>query len=189
VTRRAAIVLVALFVVAGCTAGAPILAAPSAPVPSIVPPTVPPIAVADPLPVVLPRDDGPHDRLTEWWYYTGHLEGRAVDGSSHEFGFEYVIFRAERGSFPTTWASHFAITDETGGRFLYAQRLEVGEGVDRSPRDADDVPTGFDLALTGIDPSDPSTFERPPWAMTGSDGSDELRASLSAAEAATAGSP
>ena len=33
----------------------------------------PPVAVADPLPVVLPRDDGPHDRLTEWWYYTGHL--------------------------------------------------------------------------------------------------------------------
>ena len=103
--------------------------------------------------MVLPRDDGPHDRLTEWWYYTGHLEGRAADGSSHEFGFEYVIFRAERGSFPTTWASHFAITDETGDRFLYAQRLEVGEAVDRSPRDADGTPTGFDLALTGIDPS------------------------------------
>ena len=32
---------------------------------------------ADPLPVVLPRDDGPHDRLTEWWYYTGHLAARA----------------------------------------------------------------------------------------------------------------
>ena len=30
----------------------------------------------DPRPVVLPRDDGPHDRLTEWWYYTGHLARR-----------------------------------------------------------------------------------------------------------------
>ena len=30
----------------------------------------------DPQPVELPRDDGPHDRLTEWWYYTGHLARR-----------------------------------------------------------------------------------------------------------------
>jgi predicted secreted hydrolase len=188
-SRRLAIVLVALFVVAGCTAGGPILAAPSAPVPSIVPPTDPPLAVADPLPVVLPRDDGPHDRLTEWWYYTGHLEGGAADGSNHEFGFEYVIFRAERGSFPTTWASHFAITDETGDRFLYAQRLEVGEGVDLSPRDADGAPIGFDLLLTGLDPADEATFHRPAWRMTGSDGRDDLSASLSTTEAAAAGSP
>ena len=33
-----------------------------------------------------PRDDAPHDRLTEWWYYTGHL--RAADG--RRFGFEFV---------------------------------------------------------------------------------------------------
>ena len=26
-----------------------------------------------PVPVAFPRDDGPHDVLTEWWYYTGHL--------------------------------------------------------------------------------------------------------------------
>ena len=76
-----------------------------------------------------PRDDGPHDRLTEWWYYTGHL--RAADGA--RYGFEYVIFRAERGQFPTSWASHLAITDEGGDRFLYGQRLEIGQGVDRSP--------------------------------------------------------
>ncbi|HUP54231.1 MAG TPA: lipocalin family protein, partial [Methylomirabilota bacterium] len=101
----------------------------------------------------------------------------------------YVIFRAERGSFPTTWASHLAITDETGDRFLYGQRLEVGAGVDRSPRDADGAPRGFDLSLTGIDPADASTFERPPWAMSGADGRDELQASLSAAEAEAAGSP
>ena len=73
--------------------------------------------------MVLPRDDAPHDRLTEWWYYTGHL--RAGDGS--RYGFEYVIFRAERGRFPVSWVSHLAITDETGDRFLYDQRLEVGD--------------------------------------------------------------
>ena len=125
-----------------------------------------PVAAADPLPVVLPRDDGPHDRLTEWWYYTGHL--RADDGA--RYGFEYVIFRAERGAFPTSWASHLAITDETGERFVYAQRLEVGPQVDGSPRGADGEPTGFDLSLSGADPSRPETFGRPAWTMTGGDG-------------------
>jgi predicted secreted hydrolase len=178
-----------VLVVAGCTAGGPILAAPAASVPAIPPPTARPVAVADPLPVVLPRDDGPHDRLTEWWYYTGHLSGTAADGTQRKLGFEYVIFRAERGSFPTTWASHLAITDETGDRFLYSQRLEVGDGVDRSPRDADDAPTGFDLSLTGLDPRDAATFDRPSWSMRGADGDDVLAATLSKPEADAAGSP
>ena len=120
---RAAIALaIAASVLAGCTAGAPILANPTAPGPVVPSPAATSQAVADPIPVVLPRDDGPHDRLTEWWYDTGHL--RTADG--RRFGFEYVIFRAERGAFPTSWASHLAITDETGDRFVYAQRLEVG---------------------------------------------------------------
>ena len=190
--RLAAVLLPLIFAgsLAGCTAGgSPILANAPAPEPSIAPPTDPPVAVADPLPVVLPRDDGPHDRLTEWWYYTGHLRGTATDGAPREFGFEYVIFRAERGTFPTTWASHLAITDETGDRFVYGQRLEVGDAVDRSPRDADGVPQGFDLSLTGIDPADESTFDRPAWGMSGAGGRDELHASMSAAEAEVAGSP
>jgi predicted secreted hydrolase len=186
-TGPLAIALLAL-ALAACTsgaAGAPVFANPTAPRPSIPAPTPPPIAAADPLPVVLPRDDGPHDRLTEWWYYTGHL--RAADGA--RFGFEFVIFRAERGRFPTSWVSHLAVTDEGGDRFLYGQRLEVGEGVDRSPRAAGGAPTGFDLALTGVDPSDPATVGRPPWAMSGSGGEDRLVASLAANEAALAGAP
>ncbi len=135
--------------------------------------------------MVLPRDDGPHDRLTEWWYYTGHL--RATDGS--RFGFEFVIFRAERGRFPTSWVSHLAVTDETGDRFLYSQRLEVGPGVDRSPRDAAGVPLGFDLSIAGADPSRPETAGRPPWEMAGTDGDDRLHAVLAPDEAALAGSP
>ena len=184
---RAIIALAICSIVAltGCTAGSPILAAPSAPRPSVAPPTPAPVTVADPQPVVLPRDDGPHDRLTEWWYYTGHL--RAADGRS--FGFEYVIFRAERGAFPTTWASHFAVTDEAGDTFRYGERLEVGAGVDRSPRDAAGRPAGFDLALTGIDPTDPATFDRGPWTMTGTNGTDRLTAALTPAEAAEAESP
>ncbi|HVF07933.1 MAG TPA: carotenoid 1,2-hydratase, partial [Actinomycetota bacterium] len=172
-------------VVSAC--GGPILANPPAPRPSIPAPTASPVIPADPLPVVLPRDDGPHDRLTEWWYYTGHLVGDGEAPAGQRFGFEFVIFRAERGAFPTTWASHLAITDENADRFHYGQRLEIGETVDGSPRDATGTPTGFDLTLVGVDPTDPSTIGRPPWTMRGSAGRDRLRAALSPAEAAVTG--
>jgi predicted secreted hydrolase len=139
----------------------------------------------DPVPIELPRDDGPHDRLTEWWYYTGHL--RAAGGA--RFGFEYVIFRAERGAFPTSWVSHLAVTDESGDRFLYSQRLETGSQVDRSPRDPDGTPSGFDLTLDGTDPSATATSRRPVWTIVGGNGTDRLAASLSPGEAARAGAP
>lgn len=187
-TLRLSLTLLAAAAVAlaGCaTAGGPILANPTAPRPSLAPETPPPPAVVDPVPVELPRDDGPHDRLTEWWYYTGHLA--TADG--RRFGFEYVIFRAERGAFPVTWASHLAITDETGDAFHYAQRLEVGAQVDRSPRGVTGELVGFDLALSGIDPTDPATFSRPEWTMAGIDGQDRLAASLASDEAAAAGAP
>jgi predicted secreted hydrolase len=168
------------------TGGGPILANPTAPRPSIAAPTTRPSSPADPVPIELPRDDGPHDRLTEWWYYTGHL--RAASGA--RFGFEYVVFRAERGAFPTSWVSHFAVTDESGRRFLYSQRLETGSQVDHSPRGADGTPSGFDLALAA-NPASPaaSAASAPPaWSMSGGGGSDRLTASLSPDEAALAGS-
>ena len=159
---RLALLVLATIVVSACSGGTAILANPAAARPSVAPPTPTPTRPADPLPVVLPRDDGPHDRLTEWWYYTGHL--RADDGS--RFGFEFVIFRAERGRFPVSWVSHLALTDEGGDRFLYGQRLEIGRQVDRSPP----APGGFDLAVTGDDPT------TPPWTMAGADGRDQLSA-------------
>lgn len=138
--------------------GGPILAEPVPTSPTIVRPTVMPSRPADPRPVELPRDDGPHDRLTEWWYDTGHL---VADDGRH-FGFEMVVFRAERGEVPVAWASHLAVTDEHGQRFLYDQRAEIGPQVDRS------MPgTGFDLAIQGdlapgiVDPT------ATPWTMRG----------------------
>lgn len=186
-TSRAIVAFVVLIgiVTSACTGGAPILANPTAAPPSRAPATTPPQSVSDPIPIELPRDDGPHDRLTEWWYYTGHL--RSVDGD--RYGFEYVIFRAERGAFPTSWVSHLAITDERGDRFLYGQRLEIGPAVDRSPRGADGDPTGFDLSIVGIDPTAPSPTGRSGWTMTGSDGDDRLSAMMSPEEAVAAGSP
>ena len=184
----ATVVLAAAGVVGACTGpGGPILANPTASPATPPPPTAMPTPADDPMPVVLPRDDGPHDRLTEWWYYTGHLHGTAPDGTSREFGFEYVIFRAERGDFPTSWASHVAITDETDERFVYGQRLEIGPQADRSPRDAAGLPTGFDLALTGIDPTDPTTYDQGAWTMAGAGGTDRLGVTVAGEEAAAAG--
>jgi predicted secreted hydrolase len=174
-TARALLIVVALLAVAACSG--PILANPPAQQPVVITPTEPPVAVADPIPVELPRDDGPHDRLTEWWYYTGHLR----DSDGGRWGFEYVIFRAERGGFPVSWASHFALTDETGDHFHYAQRSEIGPQVDRSNGG------GFDLSILGADPERPETFSQPPWTMAGSDGVDHLEVTLSNVEASDAG--
>jgi predicted secreted hydrolase len=150
--------------------GGPILAVPpaerptSAPVPSPIP------ATPDPVAVVLPFDDGPHDRLTEWWYYTGHL----TDADGGRWGFEFVVFRAERGGgLPVSWASHLAFTDEDEGRFVYGERTEIGPQVDRS---AVTTPgSGFDLTVSG-DAADPGGSQ--PWQMRGGDGSDSLLAGL-----------
>jgi predicted secreted hydrolase len=178
---RALLVVAALLAVAACSG--PILANPPAQRPVAPAATERPVAVADPLPVELPRDDGPHDRLTEWWYYTGHLR----DDDGGRWGFEYVIFRAERGGFPVSWASHLALTDETADTFHYAQRAEIGSQVDHSPVDDAGEPTGFDLAIVGADPERPETFTQPPWTMAGASGTDRLAATLSSTEASAAG--
>ncbi|MBI3752195.1 MAG: MMPL family transporter [Chloroflexi bacterium] len=176
--RRMRLVITAalsLVILAGCTGG-PILANPpiSTRAPAATPAPSP--RPEDPQPIVFPRDDGPHDRLTEWWYYTGHL----LSDDGRRFGFEAVVFRAERGSAPVTWASHLALTDESGKRFLVGQRASVGGSVDQSSRQADGSPTGYRLAMP--DPAaaaDPATA----WLMRGFNGHDHLTAAISPAEA------
>ena len=116
--RLLALLLVAT--VAGCSG--PVLANPPAAHPTAPPTAAPSPPAPDPRPIALPADDAPHHRLTEWWYYTGHL----VDETGAHWGFEDVVFRAERGDFPVSWASHVALTDEAGGAFHYAQRSEIG---------------------------------------------------------------
>ncbi|HEY5628831.1 MAG TPA: lipocalin family protein [Candidatus Limnocylindrales bacterium] len=160
-------------VAAACTG--PVLANPPVahPLSTAAPSTAP--RPADPQPIVLPRDDAPHDRLTEWWYDTGHL----VDETGAHWGFEFVVFRAERGGFPVSWASHLALTDEAGQRFQYAQRAEIGPQVNV----ATGATPGFDLAIRGLNPADPSTFTRAPWTMRGASGDDHLAATALPAEA------
>ncbi len=114
--------------------------------------------------------------MTEWWYYTGHLQ--AADG--RHFGFEFVIFRAERGAFPVTWASHLAVTDEAGNRFLYDQRSEVGPQVNLSTG-----APGFNLAIAGQLIPGVRAAGAVPWTMQGAGGVDRLNALGSSASGAT----
>ena len=184
--RMRALALAGLALAAIGCGGAPVLANPpiTFPSPQVTPrPTAPP---ADPIPVTFPRDDGPHDRLTEWWYYTGHLRS----DTGRRFGFEAVVFRAERSSVPTGWASHLALTDEQGNVFHYAQRSEVGPQVDQSPRDASGNPTGFDLQIGGLSPAligAGAPIAATPWRLSGANGVDRIEAALAPEEAAAAG--
>jgi predicted secreted hydrolase len=173
VRRLLALGLVAL-TLAGC--GGPILANDPLDFPAPASPTDGPPHRADPIAIAFPRDDGPHERLTEWWYYTGHLRTE----TGRRFGFEAVIFRAERSSVPVAWASHLALTDERGNAFHYGQRSEIGPQVDRSPRDAAGSPTGFDLQVGGPGAASP-------WQLSGGNGVDRIEAALAPQEAAVAG--
>ena len=115
ISRRQMLRMVAapavLALVAGC-AGPPEPALPPAP---------PPTPVAYP-PVTFPKDEAPHADLTEWWYYTGHLQ--AADG--RRWGFEQVVFQILRASLPPYYLSHFAVTDETRKQFRYGEQMSVG---------------------------------------------------------------
>lgn len=174
---RAVLLLAVLALLAACRG--PILANPPVPRPAAPPEPSAAPRPPDPQPVVLPRDDGPHDRLTEWWYYTGHL--RAAGG--RRLGFELVVFRAERGSLPVSWASHLAITDETEGRFHYAQRSEIGPQVARTGT-PEAAGRAFAFAMSGFDPAAPGSAPRAPWLLAGGDGRDVLSAAATAEEVA-----
>jgi putative drug exporter of the RND superfamily len=166
----AALTLLAVALLAACTPSGRILANEPPARPSPPTPTATPARSPDPVPVSLPRDEAAHDRLTEWWYYTGHL---ATD-DGRRFGFEFVIFRAERGSFPVSWASHLALTDESAGTFSYEQRSEIGPQVDIGALTGSTADGGFELAIRGGE-----FMPRPdavPWRMSGRLGKDRLSA-------------
>jgi predicted secreted hydrolase len=102
-------------------------------------------------PIVLPRDDAPHDVLTEWWYYTGNLD--AHDG--RRYGFELVVFQVIRGDYPVLYLAHFGLTDAARRSFHHDTRVAQGSQLGQN--------SGFDLTVGG-------------WRMRGSDGQDELAA-------------
>ncbi|MDQ2714728.1 MAG: carotenoid 1,2-hydratase [Chloroflexota bacterium] len=89
-------------------------------------PVVNTTAQATPLPPVrFPQDEAPHRDLTEWWYYTGHLDAAVPGGQPRHYGFELVVFQVLRSNLPPVYASHFAISDITRGEFHFDQRRLV----------------------------------------------------------------
>ena len=117
---------------------------------------------ARPYRFAFPRDHAAHfGYQSEWWYYTGHV--RAADG--RRFGYELTFFRiglrpghprplsgqsAWRGN--QLFPAHFALTDESGGRFVHVERfareaLGAGYASDRTL----DV-RADDWSLHGTDP-------------------------------------
>jgi predicted secreted hydrolase len=83
---------------------------------------------------VFPIDAGPHQSLTEWWYYTGHL----TSASGHAYGFEFVIFQVARQNQPTGYLSHFAVSD------LDAQRFSHQSHFSQAPMPATSFPLDVD---------------------------------------------
>jgi predicted secreted hydrolase len=80
-----------------------------------------------------PRDHGPHpDYLTEWWYYTGNLEGE--DG--RRFGYQFTVFRRaivpSEPELDSEWRTrqlylaHFTVSDIEGGNFYHDARYSRG---------------------------------------------------------------
>ena len=138
--RLLGFVLLAIGVMAGCAR--PVAPLPDAPLPA---PTPPP-------PIVFPTDAGPHDALTEWWYYTGHLTSD-VDG--HRYGFEFVVFQVRREDEPTGYLAHFAVSDVDGQRFVHEARVAQSQ----TPL------TAFPLEVGG-------------WRLDSHGASDEIHASM-----------
>lgn len=156
--RLATLVLAALaLLLAGCGVPGTIHTNSSLPQVSAAAPTQTPLP-----PVRMPQDEAPHQDLTEWWYYTGHLNGKDAQGKPHTYGFELTFFQTLRGQLPPYYAAHFAVSDITAGQFHYDERAGFG------PSAAIPAPgstSGFNLALGG-------------WAIRGLNGHDQLSASM-----------
>jgi predicted secreted hydrolase len=129
--------------------------------------SLPPVTTAAPTqpplpPITFPQDEAPHQNLTEWWYYTGHLHGSSAQGAAHTYGFELTFFQTLRGQLPPYYAAHFAISDITAGQFHYDERSGFA-----SP-DAIPAPgstKGFAITLGG-------------WSINGLGGHDTLSATM-----------
>ena len=97
----------------------------------------PTVTDVDALPAIdLPRDHDPHENLSEWWYFTGHLR----DERDREYGFEFVIFKGDRGQ-EGGFSAHFAVTDREAGRFEFAEKTSYSDGARQGE--------GLDLCVGG----------------------------------------
>ena len=111
-------------------------------------------------PIRLPQDEAAHKDLTEWWYYTGHLNATDASGKAHHYGFELVVFQLLRSDFPPVYAAHFAISDITRGEFHYDQKIQT------EPNAV--IPNGSSTKGINVSVGD--------WSIQGLNGHDQLAA-------------
>lgn len=88
--------------------------------------------VLGPEPLAFPADHGAHpDYRSEWWYFTGNLDGP----DEQRFGFQFTLFRfgleagPERDSAwqaDSTWMAHLALSDGARQRFYQSERFARG---------------------------------------------------------------
>ncbi len=113
-------------------------------------------------PIRFPQDEAAHNDLTEWWYYTGHMNTTDTNGKAHTYGFELVVFQALRSNFPPVYASHFAISDVTRGEFHFDQRRLIEPNAD--------IPNGTSTKGINVHAGD--------WSIQGLNGVDHLAAEM-----------
>src|SRR5260221_3266239 len=113
-------------------------------------------------PIRFPQDEAAHRDLTEWWYYTGHMDAVMPGGKLHHYGFELVFFQALRSDLPPFYAAHFAISDITRGEFHFDQRRQIEAGAV--------IPNGSSTSGIAVHIGD--------WSIKGVNGLDHLAASM-----------
>ncbi len=155
-TLTGGLLLCVLFVLASC--GFPGIVSTTAQLPTLSK-TATPVVLP---PVRFPQDEAAHSDLTEWWYYTGHMNATDANGKPHTYGFELVIFQALRNGFPPVYAAHFAISDVTRGEFHYDQRRILAPNAN--------IPNGS--STKGIDEQVGN------WTIQGLNGLDHLSATM-----------
>ncbi|MCO4760101.1 MAG: carotenoid 1,2-hydratase [Myxococcales bacterium] len=84
--------------------------------------------------VTLPADDGVHDELVEWWYWTGHL----TDEKGRHYGFQVTFFLFGDAAFRAQLAN-VAIVDIETKQHHSAAKFQFGK--------ATKITDGFEFAL------------------------------------------
>jgi predicted secreted hydrolase len=113
-------------------------------------------------PIRFPQDEAPHRGLSEWWYYTGHIDAVTPAGSSLHYGFELVFFQFLRSDYPPIYIAHFAISDLTRHQFSYDQR-RLSEPA---------------ALLSGASATSGFTVSINDWSVRGLNGHDHLQAGM-----------
>jgi predicted secreted hydrolase len=81
-----------------------------------------PEPTATPAPIMFLRDELAHDSRLEWWYHSGHLESE----SGREFGFHFVVFKADDGIGEPNLVAQLGILDVETGEHYEFSRAEAG---------------------------------------------------------------